>query len=115
MPGCSHTKMREIIYQGPLKLKESSKSIDVQGIIFTDMLLLIKERRNKRFKIVKPPIPTNRIEIREIKDEKAIVIVQLNLYNVTEAVYILTTNQNKKWIEHFSIAKVNLNVYFFSI
>ena len=47
------------------------------------MLLIIKERRNKKFKIVKPPIPTNRIEIREIKDDKALVIVQFNLYNVS--------------------------------
>jgi hypothetical protein len=64
-------------------LKDSSKSIDVQGILFTDMLLIIKERRNKKFKIVKPSIPTNRIEIREIKDDKALVIVQFNLYNVS--------------------------------
>ena len=47
------------------------------------MLLIIKERRNKKFKIVKPSIPTNRIEIREIKDDKALVIVQFNLYNVS--------------------------------
>jgi hypothetical protein len=79
-----------------LKLKDSSKSIDVQGILFTDMLLIIKERRNKKFKIVKPPLPTNRIEIREIKDDKALVIVQLNLNNVSEAVYMLTTNHYKR-------------------
>jgi hypothetical protein len=107
MPGCCNTKMREIIHQGPLKLKDSSKSIDVQGILFTDMLLIIKERRNKKFKIVKPPIPTNRIEIREIKDDKALVIVQLNLYNVSEAVYMLTTNHYKRWVDCLNEAKVN--------
>ena len=47
------------------------------------MLLIIKERRNKKFKIVKPPIPTNRIEIREIKNDKALVIVQFNFYKVS--------------------------------
>jgi hypothetical protein len=62
------------------------------------MLLIIKERRNKKFKIVKPPIPTKRIEIREIKDDKALVIVQLNLYNVSEAVDMLTTNHYKRWV-----------------
>jgi hypothetical protein len=107
MPGCCQTKMREIIHQGPLKLKESSRSIDVQGILFTDMFLIIKERRNKRFKIIKPPIPTDRIEILEIKEDKALVIIQLNAYHVSEAVYMLTTNHCKRWIDSLNEAKVN--------
>jgi hypothetical protein len=37
-------------------------------------------------------------EIREIKDDKTLVIVQFNLYNVSEAVYMLTTNHYKRWV-----------------
>ena len=107
MPGCDRTRVREIIHQGPLKLKDSSKSIDAHGIIFTDMLLIVKERRNKKYKIIKPPIPTNRIEIRETKDDKAIVIIQHNIYNVPEAVYMLITNPQKNWVEKLNKAKVS--------
>jgi hypothetical protein len=114
MPCCSPTTSREIIDSGPLRLKDSTKTIDVQSFLFTDMLLLTtikKDRKGKkRYKVIRPPIPTNRCVVAELKEEKAFVIIQLNAYNVTEAVYMLLTNQFKKWVDKIKEAQVCANL-----
>jgi hypothetical protein len=112
MPGCGPSSLREIIDSGPLKLKESTRTIDVHSFLFTDMLLITtikKDRKGKkRFKIIRPPIPTNRCVVAELKDDKAFVVIQLNDYNVTEAVYMFVTNQYKKWIDKIKDAQVSV-------
>lgn len=114
MPECSSSSIREIIHQGPLKLKELSKTkpIDVQGFLFTDMLLLTKENREKkgtkRYKIIKPPIRSNFIVINELKDEKGFLIIQKNVYDIAEAVYVLQTPHFRRWIESLNEAKVRI-------
>jgi len=107
LPGCHATSIRELIHQGPLKLKDMSKSLDVHCFLFTDMLLITQQKKNKKYKIIKPPVSTSRMIVRELQQtDKAFVIVSLNDYNVPDSVTMLISNQSKKWIELIEVSKV---------
>lgn len=114
LPGCLESAERELIHQGPLRLKEpSSKSLDVHCILFTDMLLITQQKKNKKYKIIKPPMLTNRMLIKELQQtDKAFALLSMNDYNVPDSVCMLVSNQSKKWIECLELAKViKINIY----
>ena len=107
LPGCLPTAVRQLIYQGPLKLKES-----VYCFLFTDMLLITQLKRNKKYKIIKPPVSTNRIVVKELnQSDKTFVVISLNDYNVPDSVYMFVSNQTKKWVESIELAKVYIKFY----
>lgn len=109
LPGCSsHTSIRELIFQGPLKLKEASKSAcDVYCFLFTDMLLITQlKKASKKYRIIKPPVPTNRMLVKELtQTDKAFVVFSLNDYNVPDSVNMFISNFSRKWIEYLELSK----------
>ena len=110
LPGCLPTAIRELIHQGPLKLKEPTR--DVHCFLFTDFLLITQLKRNKKYKIIKPPVATNRIVVKELtQSDKAFVVISLNDYNVPDSVYMFASNQSKKWIELIELAKVTKQIH----
>jgi hypothetical protein len=59
---------RQIIQQGPMKMKDSKNSQDVYCYLFSDMFLITKANRttsNILNKILKSPIRIDRIDVRE--------------------------------------------------
>lgn len=110
LPGCSsHTSIRELIFQGPLKLKEASKSAcDVYCFLFTDMLLITQlKKASKKYRIIKPPVPTNRMLVKELtQTDKAFVVFSLNDYNVPDSVNMFISNFSRKWVEYLELSKV---------
>ena len=110
MPGCLSTSVRELIHQGPLKLKDSvtKNNCEVNCFLFTDMLLITQpiKKANKKFKIIKPPICTSRMVFRELTqtDKPAFVIISLNNYNLPEFVHMFISPIAKKWLEAFETA-----------
>lgn len=106
LPGCAKTSVRELIHQGPLRLKDVPKSLDVHCFLFTDMLLITQLKKSKKYKIIKPPMQTNRMMIKELsQSDKAFICISLNDYNVPDSVYMFISNQCKKWIEFLELAK----------
>lgn len=107
LPGCLSTSNRELIHQGPLKLKDTPKSFDVHCFLFTDILLITQLKKTKKYKIIRPPVLTNRIIVRELSQtDKAFVVISLNDYKVPESVCMFISNQSKKWIEFLEIAQL---------
>lgn len=106
LPGCLPSAIRELIHQGPLRLKESSRSLDVYCFLFTDLLLITKQKQNKKYKIIKPPVSTNRILVKELNQtDRAFVVISLNDYSVPDSVSMFVSIQAKKWIELIELAK----------
>lgn len=106
LPNCSPKSVRELIHQGPLKLKETSKSHDVHCFLFTDMLLITQQKKTKKYRIIKPPISTHRMVVKELQQtDKAFVVLSVNDYDVPESVSMFVSNQTKKWLEFLDIAK----------
>lgn len=107
LPGCAKTSIRELIFQGPLKLKDLPKSLDVYCFLFTDMLLITQLKKTKKYKIIKPPVATNRMIVRELaQTDKAFVVISLNDYNVPDSVNMFISNFSRKWIEYLELSKV---------
>ena len=106
LPGC--LAQRELIFQGPLKLKDVPKSFDVYCFLFTDMLLITQlKKATKKYRIIKPPVATNRMIVKELaQTDKAFVVVSLNDYNVPDSVNMFISNFSRKWIEYLEISKV---------
>jgi len=106
LPGCLPTASRELIHQGPLKLRDAPKSFDVHCFLFTDLLLITQLKKTKKYKIIRPPVLTSRILVRELtQTDKAFVVVSLNDYKVPESVCMFVSSQAKKWIELLELAR----------
>jgi hypothetical protein len=106
MPGCLKTSVRELIHQGPLKLKDLSKSFDVYCFLFTDMLLITQQKKSKKYKIIKPPVSTHRMLVRELSQtDKSFAVISLNDYEVPDSVCMFISAQSKKWIEFLESSK----------
>ena len=106
MPGCLKTSVRELIHQGPLKLKDLSKSFDVYCFLFTDMLLITQQKKSKKYKIIKPPVSTHRMIVRELSQtDKSFVVISINDYDVPDSVCMFISAQSKKWIEFLELSK----------
>lgn len=106
LPGCPRTSVRELIHQGPLKLKDIPKSIDVYCFLFTDMLLITQQKKTKKYKIIKPPVCTNRMIVKELtQTDKAFVVISLNDYNVPDSVNMFISAISRKWIECLELSK----------
>ncbi len=106
LPGCLPSANRELIHQGPLKLKDTPKSFDVYCFLFTDLLLITQLKKTKKYRIIRPPVLTNRIIVRELtQTDKAFAVVSLNDYKLPESVCMFISNQSKKWIELLEYAR----------
>lgn len=71
------------------------------------MLLITQQKRSKKYKIIKPPVLTNRMIIKELQQtDKSFAIISLNDYNVPDSVSMFISNQYKKWMEFLEMAKV---------
>lgn len=111
MPECNSSRI--LIDQGQLKLKDPTKQLsDVYCFLFTDMLLITVKKKDRKntgkqiYKIIRPPIPTNRIVVRELSDsDKAFAVLHLNTYGTCDFVYLFTNPMYKKWIESIEYAQ----------
>ncbi|CAG2236731.1 PLEKHG5 [Mytilus edulis] len=70
MPGCSASQTRSLIMQSVLKLKDNASRMDVECLLFTDLLLICKpSKRMEKYKIIKPPMRVDRLIVHELKDK----------------------------------------------
>lgn len=80
------------------------------------MLLIAQlKKASKKYRIIKPPVSTNRMIVRELtQTDKAFVVISINDYNLPDAVHMFVSNFSRKWIEHLEQAKVILASLFSS-
>jgi hypothetical protein len=113
LPGCSLKSRRQLIHEGPAKLKDTTKStIDVYCFLFTDMLLVTQLKRNtKKYRIIRPPLSTNRIIVKRLEhtDKNALSIISLNEYSVPDAVCMLLSDDVNRWLTLLNEAKLKYN------
>lgn len=72
------------------------------------MLLITQlKKASKKYRIIKPPVPTNRMLVKELtQTDKAFVVFSLNDYNVPDSVNMFISNFSRKWIEYLELSKV---------
>lgn len=74
------------------------------------MLLITQlKKASKKYRIIKPPVPTNRMLVKELtQTDKAFVVFSLNDYNVPDSVNMFISNFSRKWVEYLELSKVIL-------
>jgi len=100
MQGCGSQQKRNLIKEGPLKLRDSTLKTEVHVFLFTDMLLLskTKERKSDRVKVIKPPMRLDHVLVYLLKDGISFLLVHLNEFNVASAMYTLHGDATT-WVE----------------
>lgn len=108
MPGCSATQSRSLIMQSVLKLKDTTTRMDVECLLFTDLLLICKpSKRMEKYKIIKPPMRVDRLIVHELKDKGSFLLIYLNEYHIPISAFTFHADQRaiNIWIEHIRKAQ----------
>nr|XP_022337376.1 pleckstrin homology domain-containing family G member 5-like isoform X6 [Crassostrea virginica] len=108
MPGCVADHTRTLIMQSVLKLKDSATRMDVECLLFTDLLLICKpSKRMEKYKIIKPPMRVDRIIIQDLKDKGSFLLIYLNEYHVPVSAFTFHADQAsiRVWVEHIKKAQ----------
>ncbi|XP_056017709.1 pleckstrin homology domain-containing family G member 5-like isoform X4 [Ostrea edulis] len=103
MPGCGSDHTRTLVMQSVLKLKDSATRMDVECLLFTDLLLICKpSKRMEKYKIIKPPMRVDRMIIQELKDKGSFLLIYLNEYHVPVSAFTFHADQAsiRVWVEH---------------
>ncbi|XP_061162670.1 pleckstrin homology domain-containing family G member 5-like isoform X2 [Saccostrea echinata] len=108
MPGCGADHTRTLIMQSVLKLKDSATRMDVECLLFTDLLLICKpSKRMEKYKIIKPPMRVDRMMIQELKDKGSFLLIYLNEYHVPVSAFTFHADQAsiRVWVDHIRKAQ----------
>ncbi|WAR13734.1 PKHG5-like protein [Mya arenaria] len=108
MPGCTAGQTRGLVMQSPLKMKEYQNRMDVECLLFTDLLLICKaNKRMDKYKIVKPPMRVDRIITHELKDKGSFLLIYVNEYHVPVSSFTFHGDQNAVhiWVTHIKKAQ----------
>ncbi|XP_053378872.1 pleckstrin homology domain-containing family G member 5-like isoform X3 [Mercenaria mercenaria] len=108
MPGCDATQTRALVMQSPLKMKEYQNRMDVEVMLFTDLMLICKaSKRMDKYKIVKPPMRVDRIITHELKDKGCFLLIYVNEYHVPVSSFTFHADHNavQIWITHIRKAQ----------
>ncbi|XP_023227591.1 uncharacterized protein LOC111628101 [Centruroides sculpturatus] len=110
MPGCGNQQSRQLLLEGTgFKLKDppSSKQIDVQCFLFTDMLLICKAtgKKGDKVRVIRQPYIVDRLVLQELKDGSGLLVVYLNEYKVATTAFLLYTNESKHWLDNIRRAQ----------
>ena len=108
MPGCSSSQTRSLIMQSVLKMKDAQTRMDVECLLFTDLLLICKpSKRMEKYKIIKPPMRVDRLIVHELKDKGSFLLMYLNEYHIPISAFTFHADQRaiNIWIEHIRKAQ----------
>ncbi|XP_071840171.1 pleckstrin homology domain-containing family G member 5-like isoform X4 [Apostichopus japonicus] len=106
MPFAKTQQCRWLLYEGPMKIRDQESKFDVYVFLFTDAVVFTKPKKDK-FKVIKPPMRIDRINVQELKDKSGFAAVCVNDYGLASYGFIATTEKDtlQKWLERISKAK----------
>ncbi|XP_055039999.1 pleckstrin homology domain-containing family G member 5 isoform X4 [Misgurnus anguillicaudatus] len=104
MMGVPSEEIRQLLLEGPLKMKEGKESrMDVYCFLFTDVLLITKPvKRVEKVKVIRQPLVIRNVVCRELKDPGSFLLIYLNEFRCAVASYCFQANsgtQGRSWME----------------
>ncbi|KAI7794934.1 pleckstrin homology domain-containing family G member 5 isoform X2 [Triplophysa rosa] len=102
--GVPPEETRQLLLEGPLKMKEGKESkMDVYCFLFTDVLLITKPvKRVEKVKVIRQPLIIRNVVCRELKDPGSFLLIYLNEFRCAVASYCFQANsgtQGRSWME----------------
>uniref|UniRef100_A0A8C4R5U7 DH domain-containing protein n=1 Tax=Eptatretus burgeri TaxID=7764 RepID=A0A8C4R5U7_EPTBU len=112
LPVLGSETSRSLLYESGLKLRDGRDKVDVHCLLFTDLLLITKPtRKGEKAKIIRPPLPLDRLVFRELRDPGAFLVVCLNEFNTVSTAVALqgsSASCSQDWQEALLNAQVVL-------
>uniref|UniRef100_UPI00358FC519 pleckstrin homology domain-containing family G member 5-like isoform X2 n=2 Tax=Myxine glutinosa TaxID=7769 RepID=UPI00358FC519 len=112
LPVLGSETSRSLLYESGLKLRDGRDKVDVHCLLFSDLLLITKPtRKGEKTKIIRPPLPLDRLVFRELRDPGAFLVVCLNEFNTVSTAVALqgsSASCSQDWQEALINAQVGL-------
>ncbi|XP_071805283.1 pleckstrin homology domain-containing family G member 5-like isoform X1 [Asterias amurensis] len=106
MPDAPPQHARWLLMQGSLKLRDGDSSrVDAYGFLFTDMLVIARQRKSEQFRVIKPPMRVDRLRVQELKDFTGFALVHLDDYDCAAYGCVLSTPKTATWLQKIQAAK----------
>nr|XP_033781001.1 pleckstrin homology domain-containing family G member 6 isoform X2 [Geotrypetes seraphini] len=113
MSGAGPQCVRCLLKEGPLKMKEGKEGkLDVHCFLFIDVLLITKmQKKSERCKVIRPPLLTERIVCRGLRDPNSFLLIYLNEFCCASAALSFQSSSPsscKNWIQKIRHAQDTL-------
>ncbi|XP_060550320.1 pleckstrin homology domain-containing family G member 5 isoform X1 [Pantherophis guttatus] len=104
IPGTSREETRQLLLEGPLKMREGRDSkMDVYCFLFTDLFLITKPaKKAERTRVVRQPLLIDKLVCRALRDPGSFLLVYLNEFGCAVCAYTFQTSGQslcRSWVE----------------
>ncbi|XP_067305874.1 uncharacterized protein plekhg6 [Pseudorasbora parva] len=92
MRGVGPNVIRKLVLEETLKIRGRKDNKELVVLLFTDVLLMTKtQKKSDKLKVVRPPLPLERIHCIELKDGYSFVLVEVGDLGYAVSVTLLST------------------------
>uniref|UniRef100_A0A670ZKU1 Pleckstrin homology and RhoGEF domain containing G5 n=1 Tax=Pseudonaja textilis TaxID=8673 RepID=A0A670ZKU1_PSETE len=104
IPGTSREETRQLLLEGPLKMREGKDSkMDVYCFLFTDLFLITKPaKKAERTRVVRQPLLIDKLVCRALRDPGSFLLIYLNEFGSAVCAYTFQTSGQslcRSWVE----------------
>lgn len=113
IPGVAPHNIRQLLKEGPLKMKEGKEArMEVHGLLFTDTFLITKmHRKTELAKVVRSPLMLDKTVVQPLRDPSNFLLIYLNEFGcVALALNFQCASAPlcKEWTDKFTSAQESL-------
>ncbi|XP_066864694.1 pleckstrin homology domain-containing family G member 6 isoform X3 [Kogia breviceps] len=113
MPGVAPEHARQLLLEGPARMKEGREwKLDVYLFLFSDVLLVTKPlRRADKAKVIRPPLMLEKLVCRPLRDPSSFLLIHLTEFQCVSSaltVHCPSATDRALWLEKTQQAQVTL-------
>ncbi|KAJ1122512.1 hypothetical protein NDU88_000998 [Pleurodeles waltl] len=111
--GVAPHNIRQLLKEGPLKMKEGKEAkMEVHGLLFTDTFLIAKmHRKSELAKVVRSPIMLDKAVVQPLRDPSSFLLIYLNEFGCVAlalSFQCASAELCKEWMDKFTSAQESL-------
>ncbi|XP_066864697.1 pleckstrin homology domain-containing family G member 6 isoform X5 [Kogia breviceps] len=111
MPGVAPEHARQLLLEGPARMKEGREwKLDVYLFLFSDVLLVTKPlRRADKAKVIRPPLMLEKLVCRPLRDPSSFLLIHLTEFQCVSSaltVHCPSATDRALWLEKTQQAQV---------
>ncbi|XP_077025897.1 pleckstrin homology domain-containing family G member 6 isoform X2 [Tamandua tetradactyla] len=113
MLGVAATHIRQLLLEGPVRVKEGREGkLDVYLFLFSDVLLVTKpQRKADKAKVIRPPLMLEKLVCQPLRDPNSFLLIHLTEFQCVSSAFIVhcpTSTDCARWLEKTQQAQATL-------
>ncbi|XP_037701494.1 pleckstrin homology domain-containing family G member 6 isoform X2 [Choloepus didactylus] len=113
MPGVAAEHIRQLLLEGPVRVKEGREGkLDVHLFLFSDVLLVTKpQRKVDRAKVIRPPLMLEKLVCQPLRDPNSFLLIHLTEFQCVSSALIVhcpSSTDRARWLEKTQQAQATL-------